>query len=104
VAAVALAKKEIWKYTLPALGEPVATITIGLDGTCMLMCEDGWREAMVGTIGFYDKEGERLHTIYTAATPEYGKLTFLDRLDREIERVQATYPEVLYVGLADGVK
>jgi hypothetical protein len=21
------------------------------------MCEDGWRETMVGTIGFYDKSG-----------------------------------------------
>jgi hypothetical protein len=104
VAAVALAKEETWEYALPALGEPVATITMGLDGTCMLRGEDGWREAMVGTLGFSDKEGQRLHTVDTAATPEYGKLTFLDRLEREIERVQAAYPEALYVGLADGAK
>jgi hypothetical protein len=104
VAAVALAKEETWEYALPKLEEPVATITLGLDGTCLLMCEDGWRQAMVGTLGFYDKDGERLHTIYTAATPEYGKMTFFDRLDREIDRVKATYPEALYVGLADGSK
>jgi hypothetical protein len=53
------------------------------------MGEDGWREARVGTLGFFDKEGPRLPTVDTAATPEYGKLTFLDRLDREIERVKA---------------
>ena len=91
VAAVALAKEEDREYELPRFDEPLATITVGLDGTCLLMCEDGWREAMVGTIGFYDEDGERLHTIYTAATPEYGKLTFFERFDREMDRVKAAY-------------
>jgi len=59
---------------------------------------------MVGTIGFYDAEGDRQHTIYLAATPEYGKATFLDRMEREIERVKAVYPQARYVGLADGAK
>jgi hypothetical protein len=104
VATVALAKEEAWEYALPELREPVATVTVGLDGTCLLMCEGGWREAMVGTLGFYNREGERLHTIYTAATPEYGKLTFFERFDRELDRVKATYPAALYVGLADGAK
>ena len=104
VAAVALAKEEDWEYALPELEEPTATITIGMDGTCLLMCEGGWRETMVGTIGFYDAEGERQHTIYLGATPEYGKATFLDRMEREIERVKAAYPQARYVGLADGAK
>lgn len=26
--------------------------------------EDGWREAMCGSLTFYDSQGERLHTIY----------------------------------------
>ena len=104
VATVALAKEEAWEYALPAFDEEVATITVGLDGTCMLMCESGWREAMVGTFGFYNKDGERLHTVYTAATPEYGKLTFFDRFDRELDRVKAAHPAALYVGLADGAK
>jgi hypothetical protein len=101
---VALAKEEAWEYDLPEFDAPVATVTVGLDGTCMLMCETGWREAMVGTLGFYDKDGERLHTIYTAATPEYGKLTFFRRFDREVDRVKAAHPAALYVGLADGAK
>jgi len=104
VAAVALAKEEAWEYELPAFDEPVATITVGLDGTCMLICETGWREAMVGTLGFYTKGGARLHTVYTAATPEYGKLTFFQRFDREVDRVKAAHPEALYVGLDDGAK
>jgi hypothetical protein len=104
VATVALAKQEDWEYALPELEETPRTITIGMDGTCLLMCEGGWRETMVGTIGFYDAEGDRQHTIYLAATPEYGKATFLDRMDREIDRVKAAYPKARYVGLADGAK
>ncbi len=80
-AAVALAKEESWDYALPEMEQPVTTVTLGLDGTCLLMCEDGWRETMVGTIGLYDKAGERQHTTYMAATPEYGKSTFLGRME-----------------------
>ena len=104
VATVALARQEDWEYALPKLQEAPPTITIGMDGTCLLMCEDGWRETMVGTIGLYDAEGDRQHTIYLAATPEYGKATFLDRMEREIGRVKAAYPGARYVGLADGAK
>ena len=102
VAAVALAKEESWDYALPEMQQPVTTVTLGLDGTCLLMCEDGWRETMVGTIGFYDKDGERQHTTYMAATPEYGKATFLGRMEREIGRVKALYPQAHYIGIADG--
>jgi hypothetical protein len=104
VAAVALAREEDWEYALPELEGPTATITIGMDGTCLLMCEDGWRETMVGTIGFYDRAGERQHTISMAATPEYGKATFLDRMGREVDRVKALYPQARYVGIADGAR
>jgi hypothetical protein len=88
----------------PVFDEPVATVTVGLDGTCMLMCESGWCEAMVGTFGFYNQEGKRLHTVYTAATPEYGKTTFFERFDRKLDRVKAAHPGALYVDLADGAR
>jgi hypothetical protein len=61
VAAVAMAKEEAREFALPKLEETVETITVGMDGTCLLMCEGGWREAMVGTIGFYDREGGLPH-------------------------------------------
>ena len=93
-----------WEYDLPEFDTPVHSITLGLDGTCMLMRHDGWREAMCGSIAFYDQQGDRLHTIYCAATPEYGKETFKARFSREIERVQETFPDALYIGLADGAK
>src|SRR6185437_6548225 len=65
---------------LPKFEVAPATVAIRLDGTCMLMGEDGRRETMVGTLSFYDKEGERQHTIHLAAAPEYGKAKFLGRM------------------------
>ena len=91
-------------YDIPPLDAPVATVSIGLDGTCMLLCEDGWREAMCGTISLYDTNGRRQYTIYTAAAPEYGKATFLARLTQEIAAIKERYPSASYIGVADGAK
>jgi len=102
VGSVAQAKEEQWHYATPELVGPVRTIGIGLDGTCLLLVEEGYRQAMVGTVSLYDCEGERLHTIYVAATPEYGKETFQQRLDREIKHVQGLYPKARLTAVADG--
>jgi hypothetical protein len=104
VATAAMAKEEDWSYALPRFEVPPVTVAISLDGTCLLMGEDGWRETMVGTLSFYDREGERQHTIYLAATPEYGKAKFLGRMEVEIDRAKAKCPEARYVGIADGAK
>jgi hypothetical protein len=80
----------------------VHSIGVGLDGTCMLLVEEGYRQAMVGTVSLYDGDGERLHTIYVAATPEYGKETFQQRLGREIDHVRRLYPRAQMTGVADG--
>lgn len=102
VASIIEAKEESWNYVPPQLEVEIASVAIGLDGTCMLLCDTGWREAMVGTISLYDAEGERQHTIYIGATPEYGKASFLERLEREIGRTKARYPQATYIGIADG--
>jgi hypothetical protein len=104
VAAVALAKEEDWSYHLPKLPMPPAAVALSLDGTCTLRGEDGWRETMVGTISFYDRGGERQHTIYLGATPEYGKASFLGRLEAEVLHAKEKYPEAHYVGIADGAQ
>ena len=73
-----------------------------MDGAYILTVEDGYREAMVGTIALYDKAGERLHTTYIAASPEYGKETFFKRFRQEIKRVKQDYPKAQAIGIADG--
>ncbi|KKR96830.1 MAG: hypothetical protein UU48_C0023G0001 [Candidatus Uhrbacteria bacterium GW2011_GWF2_41_16] len=104
VGAIAQIRESEWEYELPEFEQPVHSITLGLDGTCMLMQEEGWREAVCGSIAFYDRQGERLHTVYCAASPEYGKEKFKQKFSREIERIKKKFPDVLYIGLADGAK
>lgn len=102
VGTIAIAKEESWAYKLPEFSNAVHSISVGLDGTCLNMIEDGWREAMCGTIALYDKDGERLHTIYSAASPEYGKEKFLTRFGSEVDKITNIFPKKTIVGLADG--
>jgi hypothetical protein len=102
VGSVVQAKEETWHYATPKLQTPIASIAVGLDGTCTFLVDDGNRQAMVGTVTLYDAKGNRQHTIYVAATPEYGKATFYQRLSREIEHTQQLYPQTPLSGVADG--
>lgn len=103
---LAIAKETTWDYlpTQEDLGDKANIISIGLDGTCMQMREDGWRVAMTGTVTLYNKKGERLHTTYVAASPEYGKETFLEKLENVILKTKTNFPTELTVGLADGAR
>jgi hypothetical protein len=103
VGSIATAKEEEWAYALPTLEHPIVTVVVSLDGAMIPMADSaGYREAMVGTLSFYDPQGERQHTLYLAAAPEYGKGEFLKRLEREIGRAKQQFPAALYLGIADG--
>jgi hypothetical protein len=82
----------------------VKTAVLGLDGTCALFCDEGFKQCMVGTIALYDAEGERLETIYLGQAPEMGKAEFLARLDGEWQRVTRHYPNTPRVALTDGAR
>lgn len=102
VAAIQVQKEEHWQYDDPPLDGAVHTIGLGVDGTCVLFCEEGYRQAMVGTIALYNIEGERLHTTYLGAEPQYGKEDFYRRMEKEIKEYKQRYPGVKWVGVADG--
>jgi hypothetical protein len=102
VGSLALAQEEAWHYQTPKQSVPIPTISIGLDGTCVLLCQEGFRQAMVGTISLYDAAGERQHTTYIAAAPAAGKAVFLSRLQGEVDQIKRLYPQAHYQGLADG--
>jgi hypothetical protein len=99
-----LEKQESWNYTIPVEPDSVSSIGISLDGTCMLMVGEGYRQAMVGTISLYNKDGERLYTHYTSVAPEYGKETFIASFEREIQRVKSSYSNAVRIGIADGAR
>jgi hypothetical protein len=97
-----VASSKPWKYTTGIASEDVSSIGISLDGTCMLLRDDGWRVAMVGSISLYDVKGERMHTIYVAQSPEYGKETFYRDFSKEIETIKKDYKGKTCIGVADG--
>ena len=104
VGGIASAKEEVWEYPVPDLKEAIASVAISLDGAFVLMREDGYREAMVGAISLYDIKGDRQHSIYIGEAPEYGKTTFIGRLENEIAKIKKRYPTATYMGVADGSK
>jgi hypothetical protein len=97
-----IAEKKNWNYDIEVSDEHVYSIGISLDGACMLLCNDGYRQAMVGSISLYYFGGERLYTRYVALPPEYGKAQFYEAFDREIKNIRKLYPNAVYVGVADG--
>ena len=97
-----VASESAWEYIPAVVSSDVSSVGISLDGACMLLRNDGWRQAMVGTISLYDKKGERLHTTYLAQSPEHGKEKFLRKFEKEISKTKKRYKDKTYVGLADG--
>jgi hypothetical protein len=104
VGEIAQRKFERWRYVEPLLQAQVSKIGVGIDGTCVLFCEEGFRQPMVGTIALYDILGERLHTVYIAAPPESGKEAFFKRMEEEIAIYKERYPRTYWVGVADGAR
>lgn len=104
VASIVQAKEESWEYAAPDLRAPVAMIGISLDGAHILTVNDGYREGMVGTVSLYNRAGDRLHTTYVAASPEYGKAEFLKRFEREVVLAKKQYSHAETIGVADGAK
>ena len=91
-----------WEYSLPKAALGASMISFGIDGTTSYLVKEGYRETMSGTIAFFDDEGNRVHTIYIAQTPEYGKTAFKERFKREIEGVKVLCPNARYTAVADG--
>jgi hypothetical protein len=91
-------------YSLPELPAVVSYVAVGRDGTTTPIIKEGYRETMCGTISLYSQKGERLHTIYSACAPEYGKGSFDRVMDMELENIKVKFPKAQYIGLADGSK
>lgn len=99
---VAVRKEPHWAYAVDTPREQVEAFAMGIDGTCVAICEEGYKQVMAGTIALLDGKGERLETIYVANAPEEGKATFLARMEREVERLKAWDPEAPWQGVCDG--
>ena len=71
--------------------------------------EDGttgvaWHEASVGTVAFFDKEGEHLETRYIGRMPEAYKATLEEMLTAEAQYVADNRPDLQLVLASDGAE
>ena len=97
-------KEDSWNYALPEFDEPIKTIAVGLDGAMIPLIDEGYREAMVGTLSFYNRQGDRLHSVYVGASPEYGKEKFLEKFELELIKAKELFPRAHRIGIADGAR
>jgi hypothetical protein len=61
-----------------------------------------WHEGCVGTVAFWDKDGEHLKTLYLARMPESGKGTLADELEDEVHAALTRRPDLHVQFAADG--
>jgi hypothetical protein len=61
-----------------------------------------WHEATVGTLAFWDAEGEHLKTIYIGRMPESGQTTVASELEEELHVALAQRPELDVSFASDG--
>jgi len=61
-----------------------------------------WREASVGTVSFWDKDGQWLKTIYLGQMPGFRKLALVERLQKELSTVHERRPDLRVVLGSDG--
>jgi len=77
------------------VGTPPVTVDDGHDGR-------SWHEGSVGTLSYYDAEGNRLKSTYLARMPEPKKATLSKQLETELQAVIAECPDVNVVFASDG--
>jgi hypothetical protein len=80
VGTVVEAKEESWQYAVPTLDQAVHSIAIELDGTCMLLREEGYQEAMAGTLSLYDAEASACIRFTSGPTRNTAKQSFMPGL------------------------
>ena len=89
----------------PACDEP-AEVSVPEDDATEAPASDtkglAWREASVGTLSFWDKDGEWLKTIYLGQMPSYRKLDLVSRLEKEFAAVHQERPDLRVVLASDG--
>ena len=78
VGSIACATEEDWDDEPPAFDRAVSTVVLSLDGAHLPIKDEGYKQAMVGTISLYT--GDKSVYIQCTEAPESGKATFIKRV------------------------
>lgn len=78
------------------------TIVVSVDCLSMNLRGEGYKQASVATISLLDECGERLSTVRLAETPEAGKATIMNRVEREVLSLVKRRPDLRTQVVIDG--
>ena len=96
-------KQDKWTYAIPEhIVSQTASIALSRDGTTTRIKSEGYRETMCGSLSCYNLEGQRIYSVYIGNGPQHKKHTFNAHFTHEINQIKAIFPDVKYIGLADG--
>jgi hypothetical protein len=98
----ALRKEEHWSYQPTTPVSKANAVVVYIDGTCGAICQEGYKQIMVGVIDIVDDNAQRLESIYVAQAPEEGRHSFYARMDRELDAIPRRYDKLTWLGLCDG--
>lgn len=91
--------------------EQATMCAISLDGVMIatryaqvLPGDSKWCEACCGTVSFFDKAGELLHTRFLARMPEHKKKTLKSQLAMQFKQIQKLRPDLDIIKVADGAR
>jgi hypothetical protein len=63
-----------------------------------------YHEASVGTLTFFDRDGEHIETVYRARMPEYRKETLAAELEAELTSILEQRPDIRVAFASDGAE
>lgn len=86
------------------INQEAKILAISLDATSILIKKVGWQQAVAATITTYDRDGNRLDTIYLGRMPEKNKIEIKKLLKEEVDSILAKYKFKQIVCIADGAR
>jgi len=93
------------EYILPKEEYEIATVGIGLDGTCSYVGDSGWRETMVGTLSLYKEAEQEIKLWFHPDEIVEEIYPVKEEMIREIGIIKRVVPpSTKFVGIADGAK
>lgn len=82
--------------------ENARSVVISVDALSFNLRGEGYKQATAATISLLDDVGERIETIRLGETPEPGKATIMDRVEREVRAIVVKRPDLKAEVVIDG--
>jgi hypothetical protein len=86
------------------MNQEACILAISLDATSVLIKKMGWKQAVAATIATYNRNGNRLDTIYLGRMPEKNKVKIKKLLQEEADSILSKHKFKQIVCIADGAR